>query len=154
MISPNAKLLDKYALNYLIMCFQGSFVNGNNEFIANRKSNTYFRLEDCSTEMDLKCKVLEYVSRAACKGIPYNSDWRNDKFQNEMRDGMNRFLGTDFSREDMEKIYTYLGNGVNREKTVAFIKLGYNMDILPLKGEMLQNFINENKETLDCEEER
>lgn len=142
MINPNAKLLDKCTLSYLIMCFPKSFVNGNNEFIAHRKSNTYFRLEDCSTALDLQCKVIEWVSRPACKGIPYSSDWRNDKFQDEMRAGINKFLGTNFSREEMEDIHTYLGNSVNRQKTVAFIESGYDMNILPLKGKELEEYIS------------
>lgn len=30
----------------------------------------------------------------------------------------------------MEIIYTYLGNGVNRQKTLAFIYSGYNLAVL------------------------
>ena len=44
--------------------------------------------------------------------------------------GINAFLGTDFTKEDIGIIYTYLGNGVNRKKTLSFIYSGYNLDVL------------------------
>ena len=48
---------------------------------------------------------------------------------------VNRYLGTDFSEDDMDLIYTYLGNECNHEKTVRFIKSGYDMEILNNESE-------------------
>ena len=47
-----------------------------------------------------------------------------------MLDGINMFLHTDFSFDDMEIIYTYLGNACNHKKTIRFIESGYDMHVL------------------------
>lgn len=112
----------------LIKCFPMSFVNKNNEFIAEKRANEYFLLGNCETELDVQCKVLEWLSRAAFKSQPYRSDFRNEEFHDFMLKGINDFLETDFSKEDMEIIYTYLGNAIKHEKTIEFIKTGYDMD--------------------------
>ena len=94
------------------------------------KSNTYFILKNCNNLEDVKCKVLEWLSRPAYKTEPYNIKRRNDEFHSFILKGINDYLGTDFSEKDMEKIYTYLGNSCNHEKTLEFIKSGYDMSIL------------------------
>lgn len=114
----------------LLADFDGSFFNERDEFIAHRYSNTYFIFANCETELDVKCKVLEWLSRSAHKGIPYSQEWRNKKFRKFMLDGINMFLHTDFSFDDMEQIYTYLGNACNHKKTIRFIESGYDMQVL------------------------
>lgn len=112
----------------LLADFDGSFFNERDEFIAHRYSNTYFIFSNCETELDVKCKVLEWLSRSAHKGIPYSQEWRNKKFRKFMLDGINMFLHTDFSYDDMEDIYTYLGNSCNHKRTIDFIESGYDMN--------------------------
>ena len=104
------------------------------EFIAHRESNTYFRLIDCYTEFDVQCKVLEWLSRAAHKTAPFNSNRKNKEFNKFILDGINKYLGTTFTVEDMDEIYGYLGNRCNHEKTIKFIESGYDMAVL--KGDM------------------
>lgn len=114
----------------LEIAFPRSFINSSLEFIAHKKANEYFRLEDCDNELDVKCKVLEWLSRGAYKTCPFNTDLRNEKFHKFMLNGINVFLGTDFTADDIEIIYTYLGNRCNHKKTVEFINSGYNLTIL------------------------
>lgn len=114
----------------LLWDFEGSFFNERDEFIAHKYSNTYFIFGNCETEEDVNCKVLEWLSRAASKGIPYNQEWRNRKFRQFMLDGINQYLHTNFSFEDMTTIYTYLGNACNHERTLKFIRSGYDITIL------------------------
>ena len=118
----------------LMKAFPRSFIiangDGEAEFIAHRESNTYFRLVDCYTEFDVQCKVLEWLSRAAHKTAPFDSDRKNKKFNDFIREGINDYLGTKFTFEEMEEIYTYLGNRCNHKKTVRFIEGGYDMAIL------------------------
>lgn len=125
----------KKVIEKLIFCFPGSFVNGSNEFIAHRKANEYFRLDNCNDELDVKCKVLEWFSRGAYKTEPYSTNCKNEEFHEFMLTGINEFLGTDFTEEDMEQIYTYLGNACNHQKTIRFIESGYDMAILKGKVE-------------------
>ncbi|MBQ9700126.1 MAG: hypothetical protein IJV71_05825 [Lachnospiraceae bacterium] len=113
----------------LLWDFQGSFFNERDEFIAHRYSNTYFIFGNCETKEDVDCKVLEWLSRSASKGIPYNQEWRNKKFRQFMLNGINQYLNTNFSFEDMEIIYTYLGNACNHKRTLEFIKSGFDMSI-------------------------
>ena len=114
--------------------FPRSFIiatgEGEAEFIAHREANTYFRLIDCFTEFDVKCKVLEWFSRAAHKTAPFNSDRKNKEFNKFILDGINRYLDTNFTEDDMDIIYTYLGNRCNHERTVRFIESGYDMSVL------------------------
>lgn len=114
----------------LLWDFEGSFFNERDEFIVHRYSNTYFIFADCENEEDVQCKVLEWLSRPASKGIPYSQEWRNKKFRKFMLDGINMFLKTSFNSDDMEKIYTYLGNRCNHNKTLEFIRSGYDMSVL------------------------
>lgn len=113
----------------LLADFDGSFFNDRDEFIAHRYSNTYFIFGSCENEEEVNCKVLEWLSRPAHKGMPYSQEWRNKKFRQFMLDGINQYLHTDFSFEDMEIIYTYLGNCCNRKRTLQFIRSGYDMSI-------------------------
>lgn len=114
----------------LIHSFPRSFINGGLEFIAHKRANEYFRLEDCECEFDVKCKVLEWFSRGAYKTEPFDSYCENEKFHEFMLNGINKYLGTNFSYDDMEIIYTYLGNRCNHEKTEKFIESGYDMAVL------------------------
>lgn len=60
------------ATTALLMSFPGSFINGRNEFIADKRSNQYFILRDCRQPKDIDCKILEWLSRSASKGSPCN----------------------------------------------------------------------------------
>ena len=91
----------------LLECFPNSFVNDIGEFIAHLRSNTYFILHNCETPLDIECKVLEWLSRAACKGLPFSQEWRNEKFREFMRNGINDFLNTNFSEEHFYEIIEY-----------------------------------------------
>ena len=117
----------------LMNCFQRSVINQRGEFIAHDKANEYFILHNCETELDVKCKVLEWFSRGAYKTEPFARESKNREFHEFMLNGINDFLGTDFTENDMEIIYTYLGNACNHPKTIRFIKSGYDMSILPKK---------------------
>lgn len=117
-------------IDRLIFCFGGSFVNQQNKFIAHKEANQYFRLEDCKTELSVKCKVLEWFSRAAFKTAPFETEEENDEFHEFILNGINEFLGTEFTEDDIETIYIHIGNSINHQKTLEFIESGYNFSIL------------------------
>ena len=114
----------------LMQSFPGSFLNQYGEFIAHREANEYFQLSKCKDDLEIKCKVLEWLSRAAFKTEPYKNKKKNEKFNDFMLTGINKFLNTDFDKYSMQTIYQELGNQVNRELTIRFIESGYNMNIL------------------------
>ena len=114
----------------LIDSFPDSFVNQNDEFIAHQRSNQYICLGNCETELDIKCKVLEWFSRPAHKTAPYRQEWRNNQFHEFMRAGVNEFLGTEFTEQDMSNIYDALGNAINHNLAIKFINSGYDLSVL------------------------
>ena len=116
-------------VEHLMQSFPESLINQKCEIIVHRESNQYFILEDCQTELDVKCKVLEWLSRAAYKTAPFG-ERKNRVFHKFMLDGINAFLGTSFTEGDMDTIYTYLGNACNHAKTVRFVESGYDMAVL------------------------
>ncbi len=136
----------------MLSVFEESFVNSQNEFIASLKFypsdklsyyelllarasrprpvfvNAYFRLEDCKDELDLKRKIIEWLSRSCCKS-QYSKKY--DKYIHEyFRVRCNELLNVKFTEDDWEKIYTYLGNGVNSKLCIEFINSNYNMNLL------------------------
>lgn len=123
--------IDKYKIGIELMnCFPQSFINYKGEFIAHRYANEYFILDNCETETDVKFKILAYFSRGAYKSEPYRTKKKNDELHEFMLNGINKFLGTDFTQEDMEIIYTYFGNGCNKNKCYEFINSDYDMAIV------------------------
>ena len=124
---------EKNAINWdvtkrLMRAFPGSFINYIGEFVAHREANQYFILESCKDELDIKCKVLEWFSRGAHKTEPFASKRKNKAFHEFMLNGINEFLGTQFTEDDMDDIYTYLGNAIHHQRTFKFItEANYNM---------------------------
>ena len=119
-------------LRKLFFAFPNGFINHNLEFIANphHRVNSYFRLEDCETEEDVAAKVLEWLSREAHKSQHFNSERRNRRVHEYHLEGINAFCGTLFNEDDIAEVYTHLGNRVNHEKTIAFIRSGYDLAVL------------------------
>lgn len=119
--------------NYIrkaMRAFPNSFINRNNELILIPKFNVYFLLDDIYSELIFNCKILEWVSRDCTSALRYIQTKRLESYWNENRIKVNTILNTNFTKDDMELIYTYLGNSVNRLLTFEFIESGYDMQIL------------------------
>ncbi len=110
-------------LNKIKLLFPRAFINLNNELILENNNNIYFRLEDIKTELDFKCKMIAWLSRPSCKGI-------SNYWQKRILEGLNKFLDTDFSKDEMMEIYTKLGNDVNRKLCIEFIESDYDISLL------------------------
>lgn len=107
----------------LMQIFTNSFINAYDELILDRKYNIYFKLTDVHNTLDLKCKVLAWVTRPCIKGIP-------SKNQKVFRQRVNEFLVTEFTFEEFETIYTYLGNDIKRKLCEEFVKKDYDMNVI------------------------
>lgn len=103
--------------------FPAAFVNMHNELILIPKANTYIMLNQVRDERDFKAAVLEDCTRNAFKG-------RSRKLWDEHLDGINKLLDTKFTRDDMELIYTYLGNGIQHDLCLRFVASGYDLEII------------------------
>ena len=123
-------MVDSNITKRLSAAFPKSFINCSLEFIAHRTANEWFRLEDCETELDVQCKVLEWLSRGAYKTEPFATARKNDEFHSFMLGGINKFLGTNFTEDDIAIIYQELGNRVRHSLTVEFVNRGFDMAVL------------------------
>lgn len=103
--------------------FPAAFVNMYNKLILIPKANMYIMLNQVRDERDFKAAVLEDCSRNAFKGC-------SRKLQDEHLDGINKLLDTKFTRDDMELIYTYLGNGIQHDLCLRFVASGYDLEVL------------------------
>lgn len=127
-IEDESRLIDYRAIfEKLTHAFPHGIINSAGEFIAHH-SGDGFILFGCKSELEVKCKVLEWLSRAAFKSEPFRYDTQNRNFHIVMCNGINDYLGTNFRAEDMETIYTYLGNAIRHDRTIEFItKANYSM---------------------------
>ena len=116
-------ITDKTILSKLELAFPKMYINSQLEVIIYPKDNIYFMIENCENEEDIKAKVLEFVSRSASKD-------ENRYTKKYCKDGINMFLNTNFSNRDLWRIYTELGNRVNHELTLKFIRTNYDMSLL------------------------
>ena len=123
-------MIDSLELRKLMASFPDGFLNSEMEFIVCERTNLYFLLGDCQSELDVKCKVLEWCSRDCCKTEPFHQKKRNDEYHEMILDGVNRYLGTRFSQDDMDEIYCRLGNTVKHELTIKFIESGFDFEVL------------------------
>lgn len=125
-------MIELSVLYRLLRAFPNSLINGQLEFVADRnpRVNSYFRLDNCASEEDVKAKMLEWLSRDAYKSMHYHTEKRNKEVHEYHRRGINLFLGTAFTPEDMAIIYQRLGNAVRHRKTLEFIRSGYDMEVL------------------------
>lgn len=90
----------------------------------------YFSLaHDCESKLDVQCKVIEWLSRAACK-THWIGRQGDDLIHKYILRGINAYFGTNFSPKDMETIYGELGYGVNHELTIRFIESKFDMNVL------------------------
>lgn len=121
-------------------CFRnGSYINSCGELIISDKGNVYFTAKDCTCKEDIICKLLEWCSRPLAKGEPYASERRNKQWRDELLVGYNKYLGTNFTQEDMYWIYDKLGNRVDHDLTLKFIKSGFDLALVypkDLNGEV------------------
>ena len=103
--------------------FPKAYVTMNFELILVPRTNTYINLNHCSTPDEFKAKIIENCSRLASKG--YSKPLRKEHL-----DGINKLLDTNFTQEDIEYIYTYLGNGIKHELCMKFVQSGYDLGVI------------------------
>lgn len=103
--------------------FPKAYVTMNFELILVPRTNTYINLNYCSTPDEFKAEVIEGVSRFAFKGF-------TKPLCREHLDGINKLLDTDFTPEEIEYIYTNLGNGINHELCMKFVQSGYDLGVI------------------------
>lgn len=109
---------------------RGSYINHNNEIILIPKFNVYTLLDDVNTDDDFKVKLCEWFSRDCCCALRYSQQKRLDRYYQENTEAFNYICGTNFTVEQMEYIYTYLGNGIRHTVAKMFVKSGFDLSVI------------------------
>ena len=110
-------------INKLLFLNLGTFINNSNDLILIRKTNLYFSLNNVNSELDFKCKLLEWCSRDGIKDVSIY-------WQRKTRNMINYLLNTNFNEDMLNMIYCNLGNRINHQLTVDFIKSNYDFNLL------------------------
>ena len=114
------------ALKYL----NGSYINHNNEIILIPKFNVYTLLDDVNTDNDFKVKLCEWFSRDCCCALRYSQQKRLNRYYQENTDAFNYICGTNFTIEQMNYIYSYLGNGIKHKLAQQFVDSGFDLSVI------------------------
>lgn len=113
----------KEHIERIMSIFPNSFINRRFELIIEPKNNIYFKLDDVNTKAELDLKVIAWLSRPSCKGV-------SEYWQTKFRKGFNEYFDTEFTKDEMIKIYTKFGNGLNENLCCEFILKGLDLKIL------------------------
>lgn len=116
-------------LKKLMRIFRGSFINSEQELIILPKENVWFRLDNVDSKVDLKRKVISWVSRSTCNASPYSQGWRNLKYHKDVMQKLNEYLDVNFNNIQWNYIYIKLGNDINEELMLEFIASDLDFDI-------------------------
>lgn len=114
----------------LIKSFPGCFITQENELIIHKKMNIFIMMDNIKTKRQLAANMLQWLSREASESYHYSGRKKNDKYRNFVLDGINHFLNTNFTQDDMRIIYCNLGGGANRDLAFKFIDSGYDFRII------------------------
>lgn len=132
----------------LKQCFSDGRLNYYNEFIAHRGANRHYgaaccKLGGCETEEDVIAAALEMLTIDCCKSTPFETLEANQCFHKYMLKGMNKLLGKSFTEKQYLAIYICIGNGINHQLTLDFMRSGYDLKVL--RDSRTERFISMDK---------
>lgn len=105
------------------------YVHDGFEITLDEKNMLWFSLGEIDSVLELKRRFISAVSRCY-KTEPYITSKRNIEWQQKHISAFNEALGTKFNDDEIEYIYTYLGNGCNKPIAIKFIESGYDLNVL------------------------
>lgn len=115
-------------------CFPGGYVNFDQEFVAHRRAGAVCDMKGCTSPLELRCRVIEQLVGHCCKTRPFKGAEANVSFRRFMMEGMGRFLGVKLVESEYELVYERLGNGIDRQLTVEWVRSGYDLRVLRQKA--------------------
>ncbi len=117
-------LLDRMVRYDLRKAFPKAIMNLQLELIVYPARNTTVPLYGADTMDELNARIIEWCSREACKSYSSAS-------QKYHLNGINQFCHTEFTRDGMDYIYTYLGNGIKHDLCRRFVtEMDFNLNKL------------------------
>lgn len=105
-------------------------INSNLELILIPETGAYINLSAANTETDLKRLLLVSVCRDCFKTQRFKHSAVNNKFHEHNLMKLNKALGTNFTKDDMQTIYQNFGNFINQDLATLFVESDYDIKIL------------------------
>ncbi|NCU28035.1 hypothetical protein EOM86_15170 [Candidatus Nomurabacteria bacterium] len=99
------------------------FINRHGELIVYPKDNIYLNCTTVFSRAAMENKVVSWLSRPCTKD-------QTPKVMKQMGESFNRYLGTEFTLEDLNQIYTYFGNDANEEWRKKFVDRRFDMAVI------------------------
>lgn len=118
----------------LMKCFPDSRIVPCGEMVLDNKNMICLTVKGIETKDEIIYKLLEWGSRTVAKGCPYSSEKSNRQWRRSLLLGFNNYLKTNFTENDIWWVYDKLGNAINHDRTVGFVKSNYDMDWLMKEG--------------------
>lgn len=107
-----------------------SFINSLNELILIPKFNVYLGLDDVNTDDDFKVKLCEFLSRDCSCALRYSRQKTLEHYWQVNTNNFNALCGTNFTIEQMDYIYSYLGNGIKHKLAQQFVASGFDLSVI------------------------
>ena len=114
----------------LLRSFPGSVVNSKGMFVPEPDDIAGFSLMEEWMGPEIKCRVLERLCWAAAFAMPYGDRQKDRELREFYRKGINTYLGTEFSRDDLKLVCKKLGNAIDHGLTLRFVMHGYDLTLL------------------------
>lgn len=114
----------------LFKSFPNGYINFRWEFVVGANEDVSIPLEHISDKWDSAKLLLMFASSEACDGRPYWDFIRNSLYRQRLRDGINEFCRTRFSRRDFQLIALAIGDCHNMALAEKFVKNGCKLSIL------------------------
>ena len=97
------------------------------EFIGHEAGRRKHR--ECDEIEVISVRLRQAGKRRLCQCVPLKERALN-LVKEAIKDGINKLLDANFTQEDMEYIYTYLGNGIKHELCMKFVQSGYDLGVI------------------------
>ena len=117
-------------LDELRKAFPGCYLDFSLNFVSCNITKCSFPTKDCMSEFDIKFNMIDRFIASTCETEPACEDVKNKESQAIMLRGVNEYLSTNFSSEQMGYINSLLDCDDRKEKISCFINSGYQIGSL------------------------
>ena len=118
----------------LFAAFPGSVIREDGTFAVLGDPDCGLDLTVCETQEDISVHLLENLSKSACRVRTYDVPDGQEPRRVRLLRGMNQYLGTSLSEEDMTNVYRKIGNSIHPDLSRSFVEANCDMSVLIPEG--------------------
>ena len=123
----------------LFAAFPGSVIREDGTFAVLGDPDCGLDLTVCETKEDISVHLLENLSKSACRVRTYDVPDGQEPRRVRLLRGMNQYLGTSLSEEDMTNVYRKIGNSIHPDLSRSFVEANCDMSVLIPEGSQTDN---------------